>query len=81
MFYTIYSNSVVQWSKTMDYKSSINGITVGAIVGVVDVEKNQMLRGRKSEKGIDIAWVLITQMTEVTQEEIDKLNTPLEPTE
>jgi hypothetical protein len=65
----------------MDYKSSINGITVGAIVGVVDVEKNQMLRGRKSEKGIDIAWVLITQMTEVTQEEIDKLNTPLEPTE
>jgi len=81
MFYTIYSNSVVQWSKTMDYRSSINGITVGAIVGVVDVDKNQMLRGRKSEKGIDISWVLITQMTEVTQEEIDKLNTPLEPTE
>lgn len=81
MFYTIYSNSVVQWSKTMDYRSSINGITVGAIVGVIDVEKNQMLRGRKSEKGIDISWVIITQMTEVTQEEIDKLNTPLEPTE
>jgi hypothetical protein len=62
----------------MDYRSSINGITVGAIVGIIDAEKNQMLRGRKSEKGVDIAWVAITEMAEVTQEEIDKLNTPLE---
>jgi hypothetical protein len=81
MFLTIYTNGVVQWSKTMDYKSSINGITVAAIVGVIDVEKKLMLRGRKSEKGIDVAWAHITEMTDISQEEIDKLNTPLEPTE